>query len=374
MNRIRFIDTMARGRISRRAMIGAAGAFGVGVSVFPARGRAAQAPLVLEWAGYDIPELFPGYVAKYGAGPDFTMFGDETEALQKVRAGFNADLMHPCSDTVVDFVEAGLTRPIDTGRLSNWPDVIPALRTTPGVVVNGSVVMVPCDWGNSSLIYRTDLVDPAFQENESWSILYDERYAGRIASREGDVNVQIAGLVLGFGKLEVFHMTDEQIAQTRPLLEKQMQVTRLFWDDPAEFEQAMASGEIVVAYAWNEAVKNLREQGVPVKYSNPKEGILTWLCGLTLLDVGEGDLDMAYDFMDAWLSPEAGKYLIEEYGYGHGNAKAFAAASPDALADLGFSTDPTVMLAEGVLFQPVPGDIRTKYINLFEEVRASAGF
>ena len=93
-----------------------------------------------------------------------------------------------------------------------------------------------------------------------------------------------------------------------------------------------------------------------------------------LLDVGEGDLAMAYDFIDAWLAPEAGKVLIEEYGYGHGNARSFEAASPEALANLGFSTDPTVMLADGVLFQPVPGDIRTKYINLFEEVRASAGF
>lgn len=373
MNRIKFIDRMAQGKVARRDMLRAAAAIGVGVAAMPMRARAATTPMVLEWTGYDIPEMFPAYIAKYGAKPDFAIFGDETEAFQKVRAGFQADMMHPCSDTVVDFYEAGMTVPIDTGRLSNWPDVIPSLQATQGVTLDGSVVMVPTDWGNSSVIYRTDLVDPEFQNAESWSILFDERYAGRIASREGDVNVQIAGLIQGLDKMQVFHMTDEQIAATKPLLEQQMKVVRVFWDDPAEFEQAMASGEIVAAYAWNSSVKNLRAMGVPVKYMVPKEGILIWLCGLTVLNTGTGDQGMIYDFLDAWLAPEVGKYMIEEYGYGHGNAKAFAMAAPEAIADLGFSTDPSVMLNDGVLFQPVPGDIRAKYINLFEETRAAAG-
>jgi spermidine/putrescine-binding protein len=373
MNRVKFIDRMAQGKVSRRAMLAAAGSFGVGVAGLPMRVRAGGTPLVFEWTGYDIPELFPPYMEKYGAKPDFAIFGDETEALQKVRAGFRPDLLHPCSDTVVDFYEAGFTKPIDTARLSHWKDVIPALATTPGVVLGGEVHMTPCDWGNSSLIYRTDLVEPDFLENESWSIIFDDRYTGRVATRAGDVNVQIAGLVLGMSKTEVFHMTDEQIASTRPLLEKLAQVARVFWDDPSEFEQSMAAGEIVVAYAWNAAVKNLRAMGVPVKYAVPKEGMLTWLCGLTILTNGEGDEGMIYDFLDAWLSPEAGKFLIEEYGYGHGNAKSFEAAAPESIADLGFSADPTEMMAGSVMFQPVPGEIRAKYINLMDEVLAAAG-
>jgi len=371
--RIRFLDRMAQGKVARRDMLRAAAAFGVGVAAMPVRARAANTPMVLEWTGYDIPEMFPAYVEKYGSKPDFAIFGDETEAFQKVRAGFQADMMHPCTDTVVDFHLAGMTVPIDTARLSNWKDVIPSLKTTQGVTLDGNVIMVPTDWGNSSVIYRTDLVDPAYLEAESWSILFDERYAGRIASREGDVNVQIAGLIQGLDKFQVFKMTDEQIEATRPLVEQLMRVVRVFWDDPSEFEQAMASGEIVAAYAWNSSVKNLRAQGVPVKYMVPKEGMLIWLCGLTVLNTGTGDQGMIYDFLDAWLAPEVGKYMIEQYGYGHGNARAFEIATPEAIADLGFSTDPSVMLQNGVLFQPVPGDIRAKYINLFEETRAAAG-
>lgn len=373
MNRVKFIDRMAQGRIDRRDMLRAATAFGVGIASIPIKARAANNIAVMEWSGYDIPDLFPTYAASHETAPEFSIFASEEEAFEKIRAGFQADVMHPCTYSINQFKDGGLVKPIDVSRLSNWPDVIESLKTMSGVVLDGEVVMAPTDWGNSSVIYRTDMVDPAFQENESWSILFDEAYAGRIAPSDGESNIEIAGLLLGFSRDEIFHMTDAQMEQCRPLLEKQAKIARFYWNDPTEFGQAMAAGEVVAAYAWNEAVKNLSSQGIPVKYAVPKEGIFTWLCGLTLLNTGEGDEALQYEFVDAWLSPEAGKFLIEQYGYGHGSRKAFEIADPVALAALGFKTDPTQMLADGILFQPVPGDINAKYINLFNEVKAAAG-
>src|SRR5215468_6974575 len=130
MNRIKFIDRMSQGKLTRRQMMAGAGAFGVGMTLM-SRSRLAKAdPLVcLEWAGYDTPDHFGSYVAKHGGPPSFSIFANETEALQKVRAGFNADLMHPCTYSIVRFTEAKVAAPIDTSKLSNWKDVIPALQT-----------------------------------------------------------------------------------------------------------------------------------------------------------------------------------------------------------------------------------------------------
>lgn len=373
MKRIKFIDRMAQGKIARRDMLRAAAAFGVGVTQIPVRVRAEGQITVFEWSGYDIPELIPEYQAKYGGLPEFPIFASEEEAFQKIRTGFKCDVMHPCTYSVYQFKDGGMAVPLDTSKLSHWPDVMPALQTAGGVVIDGEVFMVPTDWGNSSVIYRTDMVDEAYQKNESWGILFDETYAGKIAPSDGESNVEIAGLLIGLSPDEIFRMTDEQLEQVRPLLEKQAKIVRFYWGDPTEFSQAMAGGEIVAAYAWNEAVKNLSEQGIPVKYAVPKEGIFTWLCGLTALNTGEGDPAMVYDFVDAWLSPESGKFLIEEYGYGHSNKKAFEIAAPEALAALGFSTDPSEMLADGILFQPLPGELNDKYVNLFNDIKANAG-
>jgi len=183
------------------------------------------------------------------------------------------------------------------------------------------------------------------------------------------VAVEIAGLMLGLTPQQIWEMTDEQIAATKPLVQKLVKNCRFIWSDPTQLNQALATGEVVAGYAWNETVKSLRAEGVPVKYAVPKEGIFTWLCGLTMLNVGKGDPAAAYDFLDAWLSPETGKYLIENDGYGHSNRKAFEIADKEQVAALGI-TDPVKALANGIFFQPVEAEREAKYVKLWEECKA----
>lgn len=369
MNRVKFIDRMSQGRVSRRDVMRSAAAFGVGMTFMSSRSRADEPLTVMEWSGYDQPDFFKSYVDKYGSPPAFSIFANEDEALQKVRSGFNADAVHPCTYSVGYFVEAGLTKPIDTSRLSHWNDVFDPLKTANGVVVKGDVVMVPADWGNSGIAYRTDLVEPDYATNESWNIFTDDRYQGKVSMSDTEVAAEIAGLLLGYDRKKIFEMSDAELEATRPLLEKIVRNSRFLWKDNTEIAQGLASGEIVAAYAWNETVKTLKEQGIPVKYADAKEGVFTWLCGMTLLNTGKASEAAAYDFLDAWLSPETGKFMIESYGYGHSNRKAFDIADPKKIADLGIS-DPIKHLNNGILLAPVESSRNAKYIKLWEEVKA----
>ena len=74
-------------------------------------------------------------------------------------------------------------------------------------------------------------------------------------------------------------------------------------------------------------------------------------------------------FIDAWISPESGKNLIEMYGYGSGNSKSFDLVDPSVLDDLGIS-DPMTMMANSRFFGEIEPDVREKYINLFDEIKA----
>jgi spermidine/putrescine transport system substrate-binding protein len=372
MNRVKFIDSVAQGKISRRNILRAAGAFGVGLATMPLASRGARADSVLtcmEWSGYDQAMFFKSYVSKHGKPPNFSIFADENEALRKVMGGYNADIMHPCAYSVGMFVEAKIAKPIDTSKLSNWPDIFPALKTVNGVVRDGQVVMAPADWGNSGIAYRTDLVDASYQQNESWNIFADDKYAGRVSMIDNEVTAEIGGLLLGYSRDEIFKMTDDEIASTRPYMEKVVKNSRFLWKDPTEIDQALAAGEIVAAYAWNETIKTLTNKGIKVKYADAKEGIFTWLCGITLLNKGNADEAAAYDFIDAWLSPETGKNLIEQDGYGHANMKAFQIADPKAVAALGIA-DPVKHLDEGIFLAEVEEKRHQKYIKLWEEVKA----
>ena len=134
------------------------------------------------WSGYDDPGFFPGYVKKHGASPNLPIFADEEEALQKMRAGGVYDVVHPCNSNVGRWFDAGVIQPIDTSRLSNWPDVFDSLKKFEGAQHDGKNYFVPVDWGNTSIIYRSDLVDI---KEESWTLMWDERYAGKLVDGRG---------------------------------------------------------------------------------------------------------------------------------------------------------------------------------------------
>lgn len=372
MNRIKFIDRMAQGKLSRREMLASAGAFGVGMAVLPRGARASGGPLTcLEWGGYDVPDYYGSFVSKHGGAPNFSIFASEEDALAKVRAGYKADVMHPCNYSVARFVNAGLVTPIDPARLSNWNDVFPELQVADGVLKDGNIVMAPADWGNSSIAYRPDLIDPAFIENPTWAIFYDPAYKGRVSALDNELVITIGQMTAGQSYEEaVMTSGDALVAAAKEWGTRGLDTSRFLWTDASELQQALASGEIVAAYAWNDTVKNLRAQGIPVEYAKPKEGYFTWFCGLTMLNTGEADPALAYDFVDAWLSPETGKALIEGSGYGHANRKSFEISDPQQVADMGIITDPAEHMKSAIIFKTLPDELQEEYNKVWGDIKA----
>jgi spermidine/putrescine-binding protein len=76
-----------------------------------------------------------------------------------------------------------------------------------------------------------------------------------------------------------------------------------------------------------------------------------------------------YDFMSAMLAPESGKYLIEQYGYGHANQESFKAASPESVELLGFK-DPNEFLKTGNFFTAVEPAKREKIQAMWATIKA----
>jgi len=360
------VEQIVEGKLSRRQLGRMMAAFGITAVTMPVMGRralSAEEVVYFTWAGYDIPEMYQAFIDETGGPPKTPIFADEEEALQKLRAGFSADVVHPCSGRIERWRAADVIQPIDTSKLSNWENVFPDLKGVNGADADGKQWFVPVDWGNTSVLYRTDMVE---NPEESWTLLFDEKYKGRlsIGNDVTDTGI-IAGLVIG--AKDPYDMTDEELAKVRELWQKQKPLIRLYWTDTTELEQAMASGEVVAGSAWNSSVLALRDQGIPVEYMNPKEGILNWCCGL-VMDKRAANVPGAHELMDAIISPETGTFLITEYGYGHSNKKAFDEVTDEQLAAIGLPRDPTEMFARGVFSKP--NKRLSELQQTFEEVKA----
>jgi spermidine/putrescine-binding protein len=345
--------------------LAAAGLGMAAMPLIPGDAPAADQVLVYTWSGYNDPKLYPAYVSKHGS-PDFSFLGDTQEALNKLRAGYVCDIAHPCSDDIFRYRGAEVTKPFDSARLTHVADFWPELAKLPGTVdENGKRWFIPFDWGNSSIIYRTDLVKV---DEPSWKLIYtDERYKGRVAMYDSaEPAVQIAASILGLP--DIWVLSDDELKQTAQILRKQRELVRFYWSDETTAEQGLASGELVAAYGWNDGVRRLKKQGLPVSFMMPKEGMRTWVCGLVMYKNPPHE-DLAYDFVNAFTSPEAGAHLLDSFGTGHVNRKAFDMVDPKVLESLGIS-NPTEMMKHTLFLQAVPEKQEKKYNQLFTTVKA----
>lgn len=323
--------------------------------------------VVFDWAGYEDPEFFKAYTEKHGEAPTFAFFGDEEEAFQKLRAGFKADLAHPCSQSIVKWREAGLLEPIDTSRIAEWDNVMEGFRNMPGFSDGDAQYVLPVDWGATAMTYRTDILSP--EEAASLQSFADPKWQGRVSVGDNVDDAYALGF-LAVGVTDWTKATDEEFHAASDFLRAVHKNVRTYWQDGATLAQLMSSGEVALSWAWNETAVQLQAEGHPVEMKrDTNEGASTWVCGYVNLAGGEGSEDQVYDFLNAWMEPRTAEYLVGAWGYGHSNEAGMKGIDAETLAASGF--DDLDSFKANTLWQaPVPFELREKMIAEFERIKA----
>jgi spermidine/putrescine transport system substrate-binding protein len=328
----------------------------------PAASGAAGELTILEWAGYDIPEMNADFIAAY---PDvkltYELAASDADFLGKVRAGTQADLVHPCSDWAHFWVEEGLVEEIDTSRLANWSKVPENLKQAGQV--DGKQYFIPWDWGYSSVLYRSDKIPEGVN---SWKALQDPKYAGHISMwDDAAAAFHVGALINGF---DVTNLTPEQNAKIKEDWIAQRASNLFYWGGESELVTGLESGDVWLGYAWQGTYAQLLEKGIPVEYAELEEGRLSWICGY-MIPKG-GNVDLALRYLDAKLAAENGNNLVNMYYYGHANQDVMGAVSDEKLIKA-FSLD-NPKAVEGARFSPrLSSAARDEQAALWAEVKAA---
>lgn len=365
------LQAVRDGKLSRRAFYRSLASLGivpVMMPVLPRRGLAAPEDHAtwFTWGGFDVPDYFDQYVAKRGELPNFATYGSAEEALNKLKSGFVADIAMPCLSDVPRWSETGLFQPIDPTRLSNWPDVMPELWDVPYNLTDGKVWMMPWEWGQTSVAYRTDLYDLEGAE-ESWDMLWNPKYAGRLGMLAGGGDAWWCAAIKAGVPFDQIH-TDAAFEKISAVLREQRPLIRMYTDDTTSSDTALAAGESVAIMAWNSSVVTLSAQGVPVKFAKPREGALTWVCG-QMLHKDAPRIDSAYDVLDSLISEAASTALIRGSGYGGPNRKSYAEFTDEELANLGLSRNPMDILKAGHFGTPQSAEWDQRMTSTWEQIK-----
>jgi spermidine/putrescine transport system substrate-binding protein len=320
--------------------------------------------LVFDWSGYEDPNFFRGYVEKHGTNPTFAFYGDDDDAFQKLVSGFRADVSHPCSQMVSKFRDAGLLEPWDTARIEAFDMLNPAFMESEILRDADGVWFIPAEWGATAIAYNTDQVPQT--DVQSLQVFVDPKYAGRISLPDNNDDVW-ALAYLATGVTDWTEVTEEQFQAAGEWLRQAHQNVRAYWADGAELAQLMSTGEVVIAWAWNETPTTMVAEGHPIAFERePAEGSTTWFCGYVNLKDSPGSEDKAYDFINAWLEPRTAAYIVENWGYGHSNTEGIAAIDPALVESVGLGPVSAPVLAQ----VPMDNTLRDRMLAEFEKIKA----
>ncbi len=319
---------------------------------------------VFDWAGFENQALIEGYVAKHGDMPTYAFFGDDDEAFTKVSTGFKADVAHPCAQMVQKYRDAGLIEPWDVARIPNFAEIAPRFLDSPIFKDDGGVWYIPTDYAYTAIAYNTDLVKP--EQVASLQVFVDPAFAGRTSLPDNTDDTWSLAL-LATGVSDWSNVSEEQFAAAAAWLRLAHANVRTYWADPSELAQLMKTGEVTVAWSWNDGVATMRRENVPVAFQRtPTEGVASWFCGYVNFKDAPGSEEKAYDFINAWLEHGSAKGLLANFGYAHANDEAMKAISLEELK--AGDVDPV----SGTLLSQVPIDpaMRDRMTQEFETIKS----
>ena len=245
--------------------------------------------------------------------------------------------------------QTGLVRPIPTASLQNWTGIRPSFTTPdpkwePRAQIVGQIwadeaqtelYMVPTVFNFDSIGYRPDLVSA--EEASTWAALFDEKFKGRTGLNV-DPLIAFGQAIMAMntlGLLEVPNPGNPDAAAIEEaaafLIDKKKQGQfRALWGDFGELVNLLASGEMIIADAWQPAVMAVKAQGVPIAYATMREGYRGWAIGNSALQ-SSPNFEAVVAYTDFWLSgPPA--VTVSEQGYYSPNEKVREQMTPEKYA------------------------------------------
>lgn len=294
--------------------------------------------------------------------PDLTVrtaiFENNDEAAAKIKAGFATDLVEVCLDEQDPLVDAGMLAPIDTSRLDHWEDLDPTFRDAAGVTTNGEVTMIPLRAGAVGLIYDKEEFPDGV---DSWSALFDENVSGRVSLDGGYWLTPFAIVALANGNQDPMNLDDDQVTEARDQLMEYRDHFRAFARSDADKANLFKSGEVVLADGGRQTAQDIIAGGGNVGWAAPKEGALSWVCGLSISSDAE-NIDAAYALLNNYMSPET-QAIMGNDGFVMMNPNGVALVDPDFEE----SSDPGALEGAHPEVAPENADLWRKY---WQEVRA----
>src|SRR5580698_8266585 len=293
--------------------------------------------------------------------------GSSDELVAKLRGGSagNYDVISPSSDVATSIAKAGLAAPLDLSRFPAYSQLSPQLTSLPLVRVKDQVYGVPFTWGPNPLLYDTTVFQ---QPPDSWNVLWDPKYRGKISVWDELSTVYMTAQVLGFDKPDpthLYNLSDAELdAVKKKLLELKPNIRKM-WSTGGELTNLFQNHEVILAMGWPLMTNQLRKLNFPIGETIPKENTTGWIDHL-MVTAASGHKELASTFLEYMAEPQTQKLVTDVTHYTPANPATAQLLTPDEVKSLHLD-DPDAYMKRIYFWQDVPR--RQKYTEIWNEVK-----
>ena len=276
---------------------------------------------VLTWEGYTDPAVVAVFEEQTGCKVTPTYVGSNDEFPAKLAGGGGIyDLVTPSVDTTTILMKAGMVEPIDTSRLERWSEIYPQFAGHAGVNYEGEVYGVPYTWGSIPFMYRADAFDEA--PTSIAQLWEDPDLAGKISLWDDKSNIYVTARMLFGPEVDVYDLSDDQLAQVRDKLIELKPKIRKYWSTAGELVNLYANGEVVISNTWGGYQSaEIGAQGIEMIEFIPEENADGWADAWQIVK-GTPNEDCAYQWLNFAISPEGQCGVVGVTGYSASNPTA----------------------------------------------------
>ena len=284
---------------------------------------------VYNWSDYIDESLLAKFEKETGIKVIYDTF-DSNEVLEtKLLAGSTGyDVVVPSGTFLSRQIKAGVFQKLDKSKLPNLVNVWPAIAKRVALYDPGNEYGVNYMWGTTGIGYNVNKVKEVLGDDaptDSLALVFDPKYMKKLAKcgvQMLDAPNEIIPAALRYLGENPDSKDPAVLAKVKPLLDAVRPYISKFHS--SEYINALANGEICVAFGWSGDVLMARDRaaeaknGVEIKYSIPKEGALMWF-DMMAVPADAPNKDGAFKFINFMLDAHNIAAASNYVNYANGN-------------------------------------------------------
>lgn len=318
---------------------------------------------IFAYGDYFDPDIVDMFEDEYGIEVVYEEYAAPEDMYAKATSGANDYDLICASDYIIEkMLQEDLLLPIDFANVPNFANIGDTYKEMSKSFDPELQYSVPHFWGTVGILYdRTKVSD---EDVQSWSVLFDEKYADQIIMPNSERDAMLPALkVLGYD-LNTTN-TAELDEAANMLIEQKSLVQAYLLDEAARTK--VSSGNAAMAVIYNGEAYLAFEENENVAYAVPQEGTNIWMDSWVIPKTAQHK-ESAEKFLDFMCREDIAAMNFDYIYYSTPNQAVYDSLDADVQSEKAIFPDQSIIDNSSV-FKYLGSDTEKYYTDLWFKIK-----